>query len=120
MKRSMFTPEDLAELAKFDAEVDDEPITQNEIEASMRRDKDAMFAAKDAKAKKLAEYQRAYRAANKEKFAEYQRAYYEANKEKLAEYWRAYMSDPCKREARRVRCREYMRRKRAAEKEKNA
>ena len=71
----MFTPEELAELAAFDAEIDDEPITQEEIEASRQRDKDAAFAAKDTKAKKIAAYQRTYREANKEKHREYMREY---------------------------------------------
>ena len=74
MKKPMFTPEELKELAAFDAEINDEPITQEEIEESRRRDKEAKHEAKDKKSQKIAENQRAYREANREKIAENQRA----------------------------------------------
>ena len=73
MSKPLFTPEELAELAAFDAEIDDEPLTQEEIEESRRRDKEAKHAAKDKRAQKIAEGQRAYYAANKEKIAERKR-----------------------------------------------
>ena len=86
----MFTPEELAEMAAFDAEIEDEPLTMDELRESRERDKAAIDDRKDKKGKKIAEGQRAYYAANKEKIAEGQRAYYAANKEKIAAYMREY------------------------------
>ena len=71
----MFTPEELAEMAAFDAEIEDEPLTNEEIRESRERDRAALDDRKDKREKKIAEGQRAYRAANKEKIAEYMREY---------------------------------------------
>ena len=84
-KRTLFTAEELEELKRIDAELDAAPVSNEEVQESLRRDREAAFAAKDNKRAKVAEYQRRYREANKEKVAEYQRRYYEANKEKAAE-----------------------------------
>ncbi|MBQ7887313.1 MAG: hypothetical protein IJ313_10525 [Clostridia bacterium] len=73
--KPLFTPEELAELAAFDAEVDDEPLTQEEIEQSRARDKEAKHAAKDKRSQKIAENQRAYYEANREKINAYMREY---------------------------------------------
>lgn len=89
MRNPMFTPEELAELAVFDAEIDNDPM-----------------------AKKNAEYQHAYYLANKEKIAAYQRSYREANREKIAKNKRAY------RKANRERFAEYQRAYREANREK--
>ena len=110
--RPMFTPEELAEMAAFDAEIEDEPLTQEEIEASRERDREAVFAEKDKRAQKIAEGQRAYRAANREKIAEGQRAYYAANREKIAEGKRAYRA--ANREKINAYQREYRRKRRDA------
>ena len=90
MGKPLFTPEELAELAAFDAEIDESDITQNEIDASRERDREAVLAGMSKRNRKIAEYQRAYYEANREKIAENQRAYYEANREKIAETQRAY------------------------------
>ena len=90
MGKPLFTPEELAELAAFDAEIDESDITQNEIDASRERDREAVLAGMSKRNRKIAEYQRAYYEANREKIAENQRAYREANREKIAEYQRAY------------------------------
>ena len=90
MGKPLFTPEELAELAAFDAEIDESDITQNEIDASRERDREAVLAGMSKRNRKIAEYKRAYYEANREKIAEYLRAYYEANREKIAEYQRAY------------------------------
>ena len=90
MGKPLFTPEEIAELAAFDAEIDESDITQNEIDASRERDREAVLAGMSKRNRKIAEYQRAYYEANREKIAEYQRAYYEANREKIAENQRAY------------------------------
>ena len=111
--KPLFTPEELAELAVFDAEVDDEPLTMEEIRESRERDRDARHAAKDKKEQKIAENKRAYREANREKIAENQRAYREANREKIAENKRAYYeANPEKKEANKAYMREYMRKRR--------
>ena len=93
MGKPIFTPEELAELAAFDAEIDESDITQNEIDASRERDREAVLAGMSKRNRKIAENQRAYYEANREKIAEYQRAYYEANREK----WNAYMREYRKR-----------------------
>ena len=89
---ALFTPEELEELRRADAELDEEFVQiQEEIEESRKRDKQARFDRLDAKGKKIAEYQRAYYEANREKIDEYQRAYREANREKYNEYMRNYL-----------------------------
>ena len=90
MGKPLFTPEELAELAAFDAEIDESDITQNEIDASRERDREAVLAGMSKRNRKIAENKRAYYEANREKIAENQRAYREANREKIAEYQRAY------------------------------
>lgn len=86
----LFTPEELAELAAYDAQVEAKPLTNEEIAESRERDRMAIDAERDVKSRKIAEQKRAYRQANREKVAEQQRAYYQANREKVAEYMRAY------------------------------
>ena len=112
MGKPLFTPEELAELAAFDAEIDESDITQNEIDASRERDREAVLAGMSKRNRKIAEYQRAYREANREKIAENQRAYYEANREKISENKRAYY------EANREKIAEYQRAYREANREK--
>ena len=93
MGKPLFTPEELAELAAFDAEIDESDITQNEIDASRERDREAVLAGMSKRNRKIAEAKRAYYEANREKIAEAQRAYREANREK----WNAYMREYRKR-----------------------
>nr|DAF49709.1 MAG TPA: hypothetical protein [Podoviridae sp. ctZih56] len=86
-----FTPEELAEMARADAEIEREFIlTAEEAAESRELDRAAKMERKDKKAKALAEYQRRYRETNKEALAERKRRYYEANKEAVAEYHRRY------------------------------
>ena len=88
---SLFTPEELEEMRRADEEIEREfRWTPEELAASYERDRGAALDRKDKKARRLAEYQKAYREANREKVAEYQKAYYEANREKVAEYQKAY------------------------------
>lgn len=75
MGKPLFTPEELAELAAFDAEIDESDITQNEIDASRERDREAVLSGMSKREKKIAEAQRAYREANREKWNAYQREY---------------------------------------------
>jgi len=69
--------EELAELARIDAELDAEPVTSAEVAESNRRDRQNKRLAMDKKSYKVAETQRRYREANKDKVAEYQRRYRE-------------------------------------------
>ncbi len=97
-----FTPEELAEMAAADAEIEAEfCMTQEEIDDSRERDYFFRVDSMDRKQlgqrryyesnkDKIAEGQRRYREANKEKIAEGQRRYYEANKDKIAEDRRRY------------------------------
>ena len=101
---ALFTPEELEELRRADAEIDETFCqTQEERVASRKRDRDAKLDSMDGKSKKIAENKRAYYEANREKIAENQRAYREANREKIAENKRAY------REANREKYNAYMR-----------
>ena len=79
-----FTPEELAEMAAADAEIDAAPITNEEVADSIRRDRQITLSNKDHKSRKVAESKRRYREANKEKVAESQRRYREARKQKGA------------------------------------
>ena len=98
---ALFTKEELEELRRADAELDEEFVqTQEEIVESRKRDKQARFDRLDAKGKKIAENQRAYYEANREKIAENKRAYREANREKINEYLRNYRRK--KREAAKI------------------
>ena len=86
-----FTPEELAEMARADAEIEREFILTDEEAAESRElDRAALMARKDKQAKAVAERQRRYYEANKEAVAEYQRRYREANKEAVAERKRRY------------------------------
>ena len=71
-----FTPEELAELAAFDAELDETYIqTQEEIEASRKRDRAAKLDSLDNKDRKIAAQKAAYREENREKYNAYMREY---------------------------------------------
>ena len=76
-----FTKEELEELARADAEIDEEFVmTQEEIEASRNRDKAARYDRLDNRGKKIAAGKKAYREANREKIAARGKAKREANK----------------------------------------
>lgn len=88
----MFTPEELAEMAAADAEIEAEfRLTQEDLDRSRELDREARFRALPMEKQKVAAQQKAYREANREKVAEYQKAYYEANREQLRERARNYM-----------------------------
>ena len=110
----LFTPEELEELRRADAEIDDNFIqSQEEIKASRRRDRAAVVDSMTPEKRKIAESKRAYRDANREKIAESQRAYYDANREKIAEAKRAYRD--ANREKYNAYMREYRRKRRQAQ-----
>ena len=102
----LFTKEELEELRRIDAELDEEfSLSQEDMDLSRRLDRDAKLdrldnrgrrkaarsaAYYEANKEKIAARSAAYREANKEKIADYQAAYREANKEKIADYQAAY------------------------------
>lgn len=66
----MFTPDELEELRRADAEIDENfRLTNEEIQASRKRDRESVVDRKDHRGKKIAAKQAAYREANKEKIA---------------------------------------------------
>lgn len=87
----MFTPEELAEMAAADAEIDAEfRLTQDDFDRSKEFDRFAKFDALPSSKQKVAAQQRAWYEANREKVAAQQRAYREANREKYNAYMREY------------------------------
>lgn len=73
---ALFTPEELAELAAADAELDESfAQTQEERVASRKRDRAIQLANMDKKQRKIAESKRAYREANRDKYNAYMREY---------------------------------------------
>jgi DNA-binding XRE family transcriptional regulator len=68
--KSLFSAAELAEIAAADAEIDAEPVTQEERDESRRRD----YIFRGEHIWGSAEAKRAYREANREKIAEAQRA----------------------------------------------
>ena len=80
-----FTAQELEEIRLADEEIEREFCqTQEEIEASRRRDRRAKFETLPIEKRKAAASKRAYREANREKVAASQKAWYEANREKVA------------------------------------
>lgn len=72
----LFTEQELEELRRADAELDDEyRLTAEDIAFSRKLDKDARFDRMDNTQKKIADYQAAYREANREKYNAYMREY---------------------------------------------
>ena len=86
-----FTAAELAEMARADAEIEATfCLTPDDIAIGRQIDREAVLEGMDARARKLAEYQRRYRESHKDERAEYQRQYYEAHKDERAEYQRRY------------------------------
>ena len=80
---ALFTPEELEELRRADAELDDSFVqTQEEINASRERDRSVKNSRRDNKGKRIAESQRAYREANRDKYNAYMRNYFAARRAK--------------------------------------
>ena len=101
-----FTAEELAAMRLADEEIEREfRWTNEELEASRKRDRESVLDQKDFAAQKVAAQKKAYYEANREKVAEYQKAYREANREKVAAQKKAY------REANREKVNERRRRK---------
>ena len=125
-----FTEEELEELRRADAELDEEyHLTQEDIDFSRQLDREAKldrldnrgrrFAAQkaayyEANREKIAAQKAAYRKANREKIAAQQAAYREANREKIAAQKAAYRE--ANREKYNAYMREYLRKRREAKK----
>ena len=87
-----FTPEELAEMAAADAEIEASfRLEPDDLIRSARFDRLARFDALPPEKRKVAAQQKAYREANREKVAAQQKAWYEANREKYNAYMREYM-----------------------------
>ena len=86
-----FTAQELEEIRLADEEIEREfCMTQEEIEASRRRDRRAKFEALPIEKRKAAASQKAWYEANREKVEAYKKAWYEANREKVEAYKKAY------------------------------
>ena len=90
MSRPLFTPEELAELADADAEIDAAPLTLEDYRETDGRDRSVRMERKGPKGRKVAAQQKAWYEANREKVAAQQKAYREANREKYNAYMREY------------------------------
>lgn len=81
-----FTPAELAEMARADAEIEAAfRLTNEDVMLGRMIDRASILDNMDAAHRRRAEAQRRYREANREKIAEGKRRYYEANREKVAE-----------------------------------
>ena len=86
-----FTPEELAEMAAADAEIEASfRLEPDDLIRSARFDRLARFDALPPEKRKVAAQQKAWYEANREKVVAQQKAYREANREKVAEYNRNY------------------------------
>mgnify|MGYP000220629571 FL=1 len=117
--KKLFTPEELEELRRADAEIDESfRQTQEEIRQSRARDRQAQLAAMEPEKRKKAIRAAAYREANREKEKARQAAYYQANREKEKARRAAYYQ--ANREKYNAWQREHRARKRAASGEANS
>ena len=86
-----FTAAELEEMRRADEEIErDFRWTQEELEASRRRDRAAVFAALPPEKQRNAASRKAYREANRDKVAATQKAYREVNRDKVAAAKKAY------------------------------
>ena len=86
-----WSPEELAEMAAADAEIEATfQLTNEEISASRALDRKAMLDRKDHKMRKVAAQQKAWYAANRAEVRAKQKAYKAANREKIAAQQKVY------------------------------
>ena len=85
-----FTPEELAEMAAADAEIEAAELTIEDYQEADARDRAVRMERKGLKGKKVAARQKAWYEANRDKVAAQQKAYREANRDKYNEYMREY------------------------------
>ena len=78
----LFTKEELEELRRADAELDEEySLTREDIDFSRALDREAKLDRLDNKGRKIADYQAAYREANREQYNAYMREYQRKRRE---------------------------------------
>lgn len=88
----LFTPEELAEMAAADAEIEASfHLEQEDLDRSRELDRLAHFDGLEPDKQRVAARQKAWYEANKDKVAARQKAYREANREKYNAYMREYM-----------------------------
>ena len=81
-----FTPAELAEMARADAEIESTfCVTNADIALGRLIDREAILGRMDSKQKRRVEAQRRYRETHKEEIAEGKRRYRETHKEEIAE-----------------------------------
>ena len=86
-----FTEEELEELRRADAELDEDyHLTQEDIAFSRQLDREVKLDRMDNRGRRLAAQQAAYREANREKIAAQQAAWQKKNRDKYNAYQRAY------------------------------
>lgn len=86
-----FTPAELAEMARADAEIEaTSRLTNEDVMLGRMIDRASILDNMDNKHRRLAEGKRRYRETNRDKIAEGKRRYYEANRDKIAEGQRRY------------------------------
>ena len=85
-----FTPEELAEMAAADAEIEAAELTIEDYRETDARDRAVRMERKGPKGRKVAAQQKAWYEANREKVAAQKKAYREANREKYNAYMREY------------------------------
>lgn len=70
---NVFTREELEELKRFDAEVDEAPLTLQDYQQSAELDREVLYDRKDNAHRRIAAQQKAYREANRERIAAQQK-----------------------------------------------
>ena len=98
-----FTPEELAEMAAVDAEIEAAELTIEDYREADARDRAVRMERKGPKGRRVAAHKKAWYEANRDKVAAQKKAWYEANRDKVAAQQKAY------REANRDKYNEYMR-----------
>lgn len=88
----LFTPEELAEMAAADAEIEASfRLEHADLDRSRELDRQAYFDGLEPEKQRVAAQRKAWYEANKDKVAAQQKAYREANREKCNAYMREYM-----------------------------
>ena len=88
---ALFTPEELEELRRADEELEASfRQTQEEIQESRQRDRQARLDGLDNKARQVAAQKKAYYEANRDKVAAQKKAWQRSNREQWNAYQREY------------------------------
>lgn len=89
----MWTPEELEEMRRADAEIEEGfCLTNADLDFARAMDREAYHWSKDNRERMIAAQKKAWYEANREKVAAQQKAYREANREKYNAYMREYMA----------------------------